>query len=805
MRMRPAQPPPHPLHLFLRAACKVLIAACLLLLAGTVQFAPRTVLGSGGGTISGRLVDADNNPLGDIQALLFRENGDGVWDNGDFVAYVDRTPDTGLFVFSGLEPGDYRLTFTDPAGNFEPFAYPDQPDLLSGTTVPISEDGSRDLLDIFLSPAARLGGIVTQLGEPPNSGIALSSIQVDVFVAQEGEPLVWEPRAMTSTNDSGAYTIGGLRAGRYRVQFTELQSSPRVVGEYFDNADSLANATDLMLEAAEIRTDINAELEPLAAITGTVTLTDGSALPDIYACLRPAEAAAPPSGLWQVTDCLAYGLSGADGVYKVVGLPAGSYHMVFFDPHWPPRFFDQAFDQQPSAAQATVIALGAGEPRGNVNATLRPAGYIAGTAKAPDSSVLENVDVRLYRRTGDDWWWFQSARTNEAGLYTFQTVISDTYRVGFFDPLGRYAPEYHAGLETFDDATDFWVPYGAHVPNIDGVLLPGGAVTGTVIAGNAALAGAEVSLFARGTEWLTQTTTDAFGAFAFSGLGLETHTVYARDTAGVYTPASSAPFTVTAGGILSLPEIELLPAPTLVATTPVTTTGHVSTTEGTPVAGAVVTLYKAPGLRARVFDWDAEPFTCPSAASLADPPLWDTAASAVGAVFAYPAAEGLDAAVNPQLTDASGAFGWVLPPGCWFVRVEAGYASGVSALAGAPPRIADLNVLLPPPPTPTPTLTPMPTSTPTRTPSATSTATPTRTVAPTATRTPLPNPTVIGMATAAPTATATSTPTPSVTATSTATATPTPIPSTPTPGGGSTPDALTPTPDMRVLLPVVQK
>ena len=210
-------------------------------------------------------------------------------------------------------------------------------------------------------------------------------------------------------------------------------------------------------------------------------------------------------------------------------------------------------------------------------------------------------------------------------------------------------------------------------------------------------------------------------------------------------------------------------------------------------------LYKVPGARARVFAWDAEPFTCPSAASLADPPLWDTPAPAEGTVFAYAAAEELEPAVNPQLTDASGAFGWKLPPGCWFVRVEAGYASGVSAVAGAPPRIAGLDVVLPPPSTSTPTITP----TPTRTPTSTSTPTPTRTAAPTATRTPLPNATATGMATAAPTASATAAST--STATSTAAVTPAPSPSTPTPGGVSTPDAVTPTPNMRVLLPVVQK
>ncbi len=794
--MRPTQSPLNPLHLCVRAARQVLISCCLLLLAWTAQAAPRAVLGSGGGQISGRIVDAVHNPLGGIQVLLFCEDGDGVWDNRDFVTYIDQTPDTGLFVFSGLEPGDYRLTITDPAGNFEPVAYLGEPDLASGTTVPIFATESRDLLDIALSPTARLSGLVTLPGGTPISG----NIHVDVFQAQEGEPPVWQSGPRATPDANGAYSIGGLRAGRYRVQFTEFQSPPRAFGEYFDGKATLENATDIVLSNGQVITNINAELAPVSAITGTVTYLDGSMPGHIYACLLPAGAVAPPSGIWQTTDCVeSSAVEG--GAYKINGLYAGAYHVVFFDTEWPPRYFDQAFEHQPSIPLGSVIDLAAGETRGDVNAMLRPAGYVAGAAKAPDGSLLENVDVRLYRPGAVGWWWFQSARTDEAGRYAFQTMVPVTYTVGFFDPQGRYAPDYHASAETLIDATSIITDDGPYQPNIDGILRLGGSVNGGITAGGAPLAGAEVGLYLRETEWLTQTTTDALGAFAFSGLGLETHTVYARDTAGEYTPASSAPFTVTAGGTLSLPGIELLPAPTLVATTPPPTTGHVSTTEGAPISGTVVTLYKVPGLRARAAMWDAEPFTCASAASLEEGAPWSDPAPTAGAIFAYPATEGLTS-VNPQLTGEDGAFGWKLPPGCWFVRVEASYASGISAIAGAPPRIAGLDVVLPPPP-PTPTLTPMPTLTPTRTPTSTSTPTATRTPTPTATRTPLPNPTATDTATAAPTASATSTST--NTAISTAAATPAPSPSTPTPGGVSTPDAVTPTPDLRVLLPVVQK
>ncbi len=537
----------------------------------------------------------------------------------------------------------------------------------------------------------------------------------------------------------------------------------------------------------------------MASITGTLTWTDGQPLGDAVACLLPLNAIPPASGIWEIADCAAgapgdpyagspYAVSDATGAYVIHGLRAGTYQMHFFDFQWPARFFDQP--------HADTITLTTGNTRGGINAALRPAGYIAGTVHAPNDSMLENADVRLYRPGATGWWWFQSARSDEAGRYTFQTVISDTYAVGFFDPLGRFAPDYHEGSETLDDARDFQVPDGALAAHIDGRLVAGGALVGRVLAQGTPLSGVEVSLYLRGTEWLTQTITDDQGYYAFAGLGIESHVIYARDPAGKLAVASTAPFTISAGTVLPLPDLSLISALQLGETVLFTTTGTVFGPNHAPVRGAKVTLFRVQGLRARVAGWDAEPFTCPSRASTAQ---WGNLAPTTGAVFAHPTAEGLIPAVNPQITGQSGEFGWVLPPGCWFVRVEAaGYAPGVSALAGAPPRVFGLDVALTPLPIATPTQTPTPTRTPTptSTPKSTPAASRTPTATPTLTQVPAPTQTSTGGATATSTAIST--------ATSTASSTPTPIPSTSTPGG-ATPDAQTPTPDLRVLLPVVQK
>ncbi len=55
----------------------------------------------------------------------------------------------------------------------------------------------------------------------------------------------------------------------------------------------------------------------------------------------------------------------------------------------------------------------------------------------------------------------------------------------------------------------------------------------------------------------------------------------------------------------------------------------------------------------------------------------------------------IDPAVNPQLTDPDGYYGWDVETGCWFIVVTAtGYQTYVSPVVGVPPAVLDLNVAL---------------------------------------------------------------------------------------------------------------
>jgi hypothetical protein len=127
---------------------------------------------------------------------------------------------------------------------------------------------------------------------------------------------------------------------------------------------------------------------------------------------------------------------------------------------------------------------------------------------------------------------------------------------------------------------------------------------------------------------------------------------------------------------------------------------------GAPIAGATVTLYRVAAA------WPDTRNTSRDCRTVESRPgglagLWSSLPAAVpglgvmeDALFA-PAV--IDPAINPQITDADGWYGWDVVRGCWYVKVEAaGYATRYSPLVGVPPEVTDLDIQLQPLPAPPP-------------------------------------------------------------------------------------------------------
>jgi hypothetical protein len=91
------------------------------------------------------------------------------------------------------------------------------------------------------------GGVTT------SAGAALAGVRVDGYVWAQGQ---WVLAGTAFTNASGAYQLGNLPPGTYRVQFSKAGFTT----EYFDNGDSLSNSVSLGLNTGMSLTGVNAAL-----------------------------------------------------------------------------------------------------------------------------------------------------------------------------------------------------------------------------------------------------------------------------------------------------------------------------------------------------------------------------------------------------------------------------------------------------------------------------------------------------------------------------------------------------------------
>lgn len=118
---------------------------------------------------------------------------------------------------------------------------------------------------------------------------------------------------------------------------------------------------------------------------------------------------------------------------------------------------------------------------------------------------------------------------------------------------------------------------------------------------------------------------------------------------------------------------------------------------GAAIVGATVVLHSVPGWRARTGPADLSPDTCESNDSKDPGDDWSQVAPTAEGVI-EPALSGrLDPALNPQLTDDVGHYGWDVAAGCWYVTVaKPGFKTLTSPVVGVPPAVTDLDLELQP-------------------------------------------------------------------------------------------------------------
>ena len=189
--------------------------------------------------------------------------------------------------------------------------------------------------------------------------------------------------ATAPTDGTGSYSVDGIPAGRWIVQFVPddgcLGDDTSDAFQYYAGAATPATATPVTVTAGETTAGINATLATGALVKGTVTSQAGDPLPGV--CVVLEDTAGRPVKR-QPTD--------TDGNYVIDQLPASHFILQFVDdgcvgraPRYAPAFFGGA--ATPDAA--TVLDLHAGQLAGGLDAVLDPlpSGGGPGSGSGPGS------------------------------------------------------------------------------------------------------------------------------------------------------------------------------------------------------------------------------------------------------------------------------------------------------------------------------------------------------------------------------------------------------------------------------------
>jgi len=318
-----------------------------------------------------------------------------------------------------------------------------------------------------------------------------------------------------STGSGGEYLVSGLAAGDYRVR-TDA-GAQGWVDEWYDDillADSYPpwQATVVSVPTDGTIPNIDFALEPGGALSGTVTAEGGTPLEmATVSVYDDAESEIRTVN----TD--------SQGFFLAVGLPSGGYRLNIEAP-WGTSFVGEWYDDVPVQgwaipAQATRVAVVAGETNENNDASLALGAAVAGTVQNLAGDPVSGVQLYVYDQANNEL----ASHYVSSGTFLIPAVQpgagyvrvagTDVYSGMWYDNLLVPGDTIPAGATPLD------LVAGATNEGINFHLPLGGTITGTIAdQGGNPLVFYGAMLYATNGTFLDSDYTDGAGSYALSGL-----------------------------------------------------------------------------------------------------------------------------------------------------------------------------------------------------------------------------------------------------------------------------------------------
>lgn len=369
------------------------------------------------GRIAGRVTDSDRIPLQGIEITTYLYDPIPMWDA--FWPYpwwrisTTKTDKAGAYQIAELQPGIYKVYFSDPKENYAFQYYGNSTTLSHAMTIEVVSAQTVTGIDATMIPGSTIRGSVhmydgtpiSQIDPQPwtsNSGWSSATL----FVQEDQWPW-WVQVKQVNFNENdinfntatNTFTFRNIPPGFYRLGYQTLYKGAgchpftkcrvnRFEG-FYPNSSKLEQAAIITVtqEATTYALNIVIGTNPNnGRLQGQVINPDGTPLPGIVVI-----AAADRSAL---TD--------ASGNYEIPDLVPGDYKLLFVDPNigylpddwtWSTKVYaPEYYHDKPTEIGADVVHVSTGTVTSAINVILQPGAQLVGQVRMFDGNLIDGSD-----------------------------------------------------------------------------------------------------------------------------------------------------------------------------------------------------------------------------------------------------------------------------------------------------------------------------------------------------------------------------------------------------------------------------
>jgi hypothetical protein len=418
-----------------------------------------------GATISGRLTSLAGNGLGAVCADAVPTGG-GFPANSievDFGQFA-RSAAGGRYAVENLPPGQYQVAFGGCGGpNVSDQWFMGQRDPNKAAEINLAAGQHIAQINAVMQPAGIITGTI-------NGPASLQDDFVCVLVTNASTGIqAFEELNVYPAGIGDRYAVGGLATGSYIVEFQPACGGENLALQWYDDANSPAQARPIHVTAGHVIRAVNANLVAGGSITGRV-LSKSTGKPIASVCVFAGDTSQPFFGFASSDRSGHYRLTGLNtGVYRLSFSSCGSAHVLPF------------LSRRVKATAGQTVA----GPDASMT-TFRP-GAISGRVKAdsPGAAPLPGVCVDVVPAAGGSQGESEAfGQTGIGGYYKVGDLVPGKYKVNF-DPscvteAGGQVPQWYDGKSFQSTATIVTVAAGRTTHRISAALRQDGSITGTV-------------------------------------------------------------------------------------------------------------------------------------------------------------------------------------------------------------------------------------------------------------------------------------------------------------------------------------